>query len=485
LKASEWKVGKSSSKCFSEITTWGIAIGGISINESSPKKIGQYRKYEDATKKSKLLYDASKKLLPAGVESNFRTLDPYPFFIKKGLGSRIWDVDGNEYIDFLNGQGMILLGHNHPTIREAVARQMENGMGFAIPTELVLRGAKLVCDLVPSIDMVRFCNSGTEATMHAIRVARGFTGKEKIAKSEGGYHGVHDQVLWSLYAPEKILGDRRAPQPAIYSYGVPKCISELAVIIPYNDLEATERILRKNADSLAALILEPVAANAGCLLPRDGYLQEVEKICRENDILLILDEVITGFRLGPGGGQERFGIHPDLTCLGKAMGGGMPVAAFGGRREIMEKIIPDESKWPTQIFHGGTYNAHPVCMAASIAALQIFKEGKFYPELEKVSNQLFKALGEITQDFGIPSQVSHIGSMGFIYITEKEVKVVRDALFSNWKFLKKWGMEALQRGVLFGHPEGEKIILSAGHTKKDIEIAIEIAKECFRAIKKK
>lgn len=465
----------------------GIQTNGDFImgDRSGKTEIGQYRDYEQTTRRSKEIFDIAKNLLPAGVESNFRLLNPYPFYLSRAEGSRIWDVDGNEYLDFLNGQGMILLGHNHPAIRKAVAEQIEKGMGTAIPSELLPRGAQLIVDLVPSIEMVRFCNSGTEATMHAIRVARGFTGKEGIAKSEGGYHGVHDQMLWSLYAPEKFMGDRRAPKPAIYSHGTPQCLADLMTIIPYNDLEATEEILRKNASKLAALIIEPILANAGCLLPRDGYMNEVEKICRENEILLILDEVITGFRLGPGGGQELLGLNPDLTCLGKAIGGGMPLAAFGGRREIMERIIPDESKWPAHIFHGGTYNAHPVCLAASIAAMEIYKEGKIYPKMERVSQALFSGIGDIAEDAGFPVQISHIGSMGFMYFSDKEVKVVRDALLANWKFLGKWGMDALRRGVLFGHPIGEKIILSAAHKMEDIEIALEVAETSFKVIRDK
>ena len=456
----------------------------MSATQDKGTHVGEFREYEKTTPRSKEIYDSLRKIMPAGVESNFRLLDPYPFYVDRGKGSRIWDVDGNEYIDFLNGQGMILLGHDIPKIREAVEEQIRKGAGFAIPTELGLKASRLVCDLVPSVDMVRFANSGTEATMHAIRLARGFTGKDKIAKSEGGYHGVHDQVLWALYAPEKFMGDRRKPKPAIYSNGIPSCLSDLTVIIPFNDLEATEEILRKNASELACLIVEPVLGNAGCLLPKDGYLHEVEKICQENEILLILDEVITGFRLGPGGGQERLGLHPDLTTLGKAIGGGMPVAAFGGKKEIMEKIIPDEKKWPMHTMHGGTYNAHPVCMAASIAALEIYKEGAFYPAMERISDELFKGLKEISQDAGFNVQMSHIGAMGFMYFSDTEVKVVRDALTANWGMLFKWGMHALKRGVLFGHPKGEKIIMSAAHNQEDLDISFKVAKECFAELKK-
>ncbi|MDH4123602.1 MAG: aspartate aminotransferase family protein [Thermoplasmata archaeon] len=451
---------------------------------SRKKRVGELRDYEASTRKSKRIYDSAKDLLPRGVESNFRIVDPYPFYISRGEGSRIWDVDGNEYLDFLMSQGVLLLGHNNPVIKKAIAEQIEKGMTFALPTEIVAKAARLVNEMMPSMQMMRFANSGTEATMHAIRVARGFTGKDKIAKSEGGYHGVHDQVLWSFWGPEEQLGDRSEPKACIFSKGIPKAYSDLLVPIIYNDLEGTERILRKNADSLAALIIEPVLGSAGCLLPRNNYLNEVAKICKENDILLILDEVVTGFRLGPGGAQKMFGIKPDMTCLGKALGGGMPVAAFGGRREIMETLIPNQETWPMSVFHGGTYNAHPAGMAATIAALKIYKQGRFYPKMNRLADELFNGLGDITTDMGMKSQVRHIGSMGFVYFNDKEVKDVRDTQTADWQFVFNWAFEGVKRGVLFGHPKGEKLFLSAAHSKEDIDLALEVAKDCFKSLTK-
>ena len=452
--------------------------------KSSKGNIGRYMEYEAKTKKSKKIYEVAKDLLPKGVESNFRIVDPYPFYITRGQGSRIWDADGNEYIDFLMSQGVLLLGHNRREIREAVAKQIENGMTFALPTELVVKAAKLVNEMMPNLKLIRFANSGTEATMHAIRTARGFTGKEKIAKSEGGYHGVQDHTLWSFWAPDQYMGDPRCPNTFSFSNGIPKAMQELLVTIPFNDLEATEKILRKNAKDLAALIIEPVLGNAGCLLPTDNYLKEVEKICRENDILFILDEVVTGFRLGPGGAQKRFGLKPDLTCLGKALGGGMSVAAFGGRRDVMESLLPDQNKWPMCTFHGGTYNGHPAGMAASIAAMNIYKEGKFYPMLDRISNEFYDGLGEITSDLGYKARVHHISSMGFIYFCDKEVRVVRDTLKADWDLVFKLAMEGMKRGVLLGHPKGEKMFLSAAHTKEDVDISLEVAKESLTVLKK-
>jgi glutamate-1-semialdehyde 2,1-aminomutase len=455
------------------------------MTRKTSTKIGQYREYESMTKKSKKIYEVAEKYLPRGVESNFRIVDPYPFYIARGQGSRIWDVDGNEFIDFLMSQGVLLLGHNRREIREAVANQIKNGMTFALPTELVVKAAKLINEMMPNIKLVRFANSGTEATMHAIRVARGFTGKDKIAKSEGGYHGVQDHTLWSFWAPDKYMGDPRAPNTFSFSNGIPKALQDLLVTIPFNDLEATENILRKNSKDLAAVIIEPVLGNAGCLLPRDNYLKEVEKICHENEMLMILDEVVTGFRLGPGGAQKVFGLKPDLTCLGKALGGGMSVAAFGGRKDIMETLNPDQSKWPMSTFHGGTYNGHPAGMAASIAALKIYKEGKFYGKLDRLSNEFYDGLGEITADAGFKSKVHHISSMGFIYFCDTEVRVVRETLKADWDLVFKWALEGVKRGVLFGHPKGEKLFLSAAHTREDIDLSLEVAKDCFESLAKR
>lgn len=459
-------------------------MGGQKSKKRNPRssrhKAGEHRDYRRSTERSRRIFSRARKILPKGVESNFRIIEPYPFYVTRGEGSRIWDIDGNEYLDFLMSQGVILLGHNNPRIRKAVARQIENGMSFALPTEQLVRAAELITNMMPSIEMLRFANSGTEATMHAVRVARGFTGKEKIAKCEGGYHGVNDQLMWSVYGPADKLGDRREPTPCVFSKGVPECNSKLIVPIMFNDIESTERVLSKHADSLAALIMEPVLANAGCLLPRDGYLKDVAKICRENDILLIFDEIITGFRLGPGGAQAMYGVTPDMTCLGKAVGGGMPVAAFGGEREIMESIIPDDNKWPMSVFHGGTYNAHPVGMAATIAALETFKEGRFYGRLNRLSDNLFRGLGEITRDAGLSTWVSHVGSMGFIYFSEREVIVERDTHLANWDMVFKFSLDGLRHGVLFGHPKGEKIFLSAAHKREDVEIALEVAKDCFK-----
>jgi glutamate-1-semialdehyde 2,1-aminomutase len=436
---------------------------------------------------SKAVYMRAANVLPGGVESNFRHLDPFPFYAARAQGSKIYDVDGNVYIDFLLSQGAILLGHRKREIEEAVARQLKKGANTAIPTELCVEVAEMISRYVPSVKLLRFTNSGTEATMHALRTARGFTGKDKIAKPEGGYHGMHDNVLWSIWAP-KMGGSERRPKTTAFSRGVPKAIAKTVVVFPFNDIDATYDILHKERDNLAAVITEPVLANVGCLVPRDNYLRELQKVCNELGILLILDEVITGFRLARGGAQEIFKVKPDLTTFGKALGGGFQMAAFGGRKDVMMELLSsDESwppkRWPMKTYHAGTYNAHPVSLAATAAVLKLIKDDRVYSHLERISGMFFPGLQQLIDDRRMKAQVASCGSMGHIYFGASEVRTAREALKTGWDKLGKWGMECLVRGMLFGHPKGEKMFVSTAHTREDIERALEVADSGFRAVR--
>ena len=445
------------------------------------------QKYASMTRNSKAVYARASNLLPGGVESNFRYLDPFPFYAARAKGSKIYDVDGNMYMDFLLSQGAILLGHRKREVEEAVVRQLKNGANTAIPTELCVEVAEMVSRYVPSVRLIRFANSGTEATMHALRTARGFTGKDKIAKPEGGYHGVHDGVLWSIWAP-KLKGSEKRPKATPISRGVPKAIAKTVVVFPFNDIEATYDILHKDRENLAAVITEPVLANVGCLVPRDNYLIELRKICNELGILLILDEVITGFRLARGGAQEIFRVKPDLTTFGKALGGGFQMAAFGGRKDVMMELLSsDESwppkKWPTQTYHAGTYNAHPVSLAASAAVMRLIADDRVYSDLKRISGMFFPGLQQLIDDRHMAAHVASCGSMGHIYFGASEVRTARAALNTGWDTLGRWGMECLVRGMLFGHPKGEKMFVSTAHTREDIEKALEVADCGFSAIR--
>lgn len=445
------------------------------------------KKYAALNPKSRKLYDIAKNLLPGGVESNFRLLDPFPFYAARASGSRVFDIDGNEYIDHLLSQGAILLGHGRKEIVDAVRAQAKLCANLAVPTELVVDVARTISRYVPSVKMLRFANSGTEATMHALRTARGYTGKDKIAKPEGGYHGMHDYVLWSIWGPPNVMGSEKRPKTAPISRGVPKAVAKTVVVFPFNDVESTYDILHRERRNLAAVITEPVMANIGCLLPRDDYLIQLQKMCRELDILFILDEVITGFRMARGGAQELFKVKPDLTTFGKALGGGLPLAAFGGRKDVMMELMgSDESwppkQWPSKTYHGGTFNANPVSLAASAATLKILEDDRIYTHLDRVSHKLFTGLQEAINDQRISAQVSSCGSMAHIYFGAKEVRTVRQAIYSDWDKLGRWCMECLVRGVLFGHPKGEKMFVSNAHTAEDIEKSLAVAEISFKSV---
>lgn len=467
--------------------------GGVKRHRSSKKggkreDVSVYTRYAAMMTKSKRVYDNAVKLLPGGVESQFRLLDPFPFYAAKASGSKVFDIDGNEYLDFLLSQGAILLGHGRKEIVDAVRAQAGTCANIAVPTELVVDVAKRICEYVPSVKMVRFANSGTEATMHAIRTARGFTGKDKIAKPEGGYHGMHDYAMWSIWGPLDILGNEKRPKTAPFSRGVPKAVAKTVVAFPFNDIEATYDILHKEKENLAAVITEPVMANVGCLLPADDYLTQLQNMCNELGILLILDEVITGFRLSRGGAQQQFRVKPDLTTFGKALGGGYPLAAFGGRKDVMMELLGSEDcwppkEWPPRTYHGGTFNANPVCLAASAATLKILADDRVYANLDRIARMLFSGLQEELDDQGITARVSSCGSMAHIYFGADEVKTVRQAMKTDWDLLGRWCMECLVRGAMFGHPKGEKMFVSNAHSPDDIERALDIARQGFRAVR--
>ena len=439
-------------------------------------------KYCSMMKKSKRLHTKALDVLPGGVESNFRLMEPFPFYAAYADGSKLYDVDGNEYIDYLLSQGAIMLGHRRKEIMQAVQAQVQKGANFAVPTELCLEVAKRITSYVPSVKRVRFTNSGTEATMHAIRTARGFAGKDKIAKAEGGYHGVHDSVLWGLWGPPEEMGHERRPKTASFSRGVPKSIADTVCVFPFNDIEATYDILHKERENLAAVITEPILANVGVLMPRDHYLNELRKITKELGILLIFDEVVTGFRVSRGGAQELFHVKPDLTTFGKALGGGFQLAAFGGRKDIMDELVEERKEWPQVTFHGGTYNAHPVSMAASAATLKVLEDDRVYSNLDRLSNNLFPAMQEQLDDLHITAEVASCGSMAHIFFGAKDVRTARQADGTDWDKLGRWCMHCLVHAAMFGHPHGEKMFISDAHTCEDIEKSLEVAEDGFRAV---
>jgi len=438
------------------------------------------KEYVARTKKSRAHFNEAKKVLPAGVESNVKFFEPYPFYVKRAKGAYIFDLDGNKIIDYALGYGPMILGHNHPAVIQAAKDQIDKGTLYGASHDLSINYIKMIQKAMPSIEMFRFANSGTEATMHPLRVARAFTGKEKIAKAEGSYHGGHDYVLQSLDIPADKLRPSRS-QPAIpFGKGIPKSISKLITIYPFNDWGATEEVLSRDADELAAVIIEPIQAGGGCFVPRDNYLKKLRRFTKENGIVLIFDEVLTGFRVAFGGAQEKFDVKPDMTSIAKIAGGGYPLAGFGGRREIMEEIIPKEGG---NVYHGGTYNAHPVSVAAGYETLKILSKPGTYNRIDRIGDSLFHGLRDAAEDRGVDTWVESIGSLGQMYFTDKEIATWRDAMDVDGEKWKHWFMHSLGKGVFFGVPHAdEHFFTSLAHSSDDITKSIEISDEAFKDI---
>lgn len=445
------------------------------------------RRLREMTPESERFHERARKVTPLGVESNVRSFDPYPFYVDRASGSYVTDVDDNEYLDFLLALGPIILGHNHPTVQEAVKAQVDKADLTATPQPIAIEFMEKVAEMTPSIEQVRLANSGSEATMHAIRVARSYTGNDLIAKPEGGYAGAHDYALMSVYADEEALGPAERPNTVPFGTGIPDAVADTVVAIPFNDEENTEAVLREHADDLAAVIIEPVMFSAGCLKPRDGYHEFLRELTDELDILLIWDEVMTGFRLGPQSAQGRFGITPDMTTFAKAAGGGYQIAGFGGPREIMQEIVPpdreDAESWNTSAFHGGTYNGHPVSCAAGLATLELLSEGDVYDHIDELGEKLFEGLQEVADDVGVPANVEYVGSMGQVYMTDAEMHTYRDTWQANGEQFADWWREAAAGGALFGNPlQSERFFTTYTHTDEQIETALSIAEDAFKAV---
>ena len=439
------------------------------------------RKYRAKTRKSEKHMNWSKELMPGGVESNIRLFDPYPFVSRRGEGPFLYDIDGNKIVDYTLGYGPLILGHRHPKVVKAVKEQVDRGSMFGSPTELPAKYVELVKKAMPSMEMFRFTNSGCEATMTSLRVARGYSGKEKIAKAEGSYHGGYDYMMQSVDIPADKFKRGVKCQPTVpWGKGLPKCITDLTVVYPFNEWDETEDIIRKNADELAAVIAEPVHAGGGCVTPRGDYLKRLRKLTKELGILLIFDEVLTGFRVAWGGAQERYGVKPDITCIAKVAGGGYQLGGFGGKREVMEEILPSDDG---NVYHGGTYNAHAVSVAAGFATLKELSKVGTYPKLERKSELLFNGIRDIVKDRGVDAWVESVGSIGEVFFTDREIRTWRDEQEVDGEKWSRWFLHNLSEGVFFGvpHPDGHAF-LSLTHTDDLIEESLEVLDRSFRAV---
>jgi glutamate-1-semialdehyde 2,1-aminomutase len=426
--------------------------------------------------------DRALRVLPDGVSSPVRgrgVFSPYPFYVDRAQGSRVFDVDGREYLDTVMAFGPVILGHAHPDVTRAVQEQATRGLIYGTCTPLEVEVAERITSMVPGVDLVRFVPSGTEATMHAIRVARGYTGKPKILKFEGHYHGNHDQVLVSVTPPLEVAGTEQSPVPIPVGSGIPPEHHAHTLVAVWNDLEAVERIIRRHRHELAAVITEPIMANKGFIPPDPGYLQGLERTCRENDVLFILDEVITGFRMAPGGAQQVYGLRPDLCTFAKAMANGAPIGAFAGRRAVMQVLEGGKVR------HAGTYNASPLCLAAARATLDALAAdgGDVYQRLDRLGQTLIRGLRDVVARCGAPIVVQGHGSMLQLYVTRLgSIRTYRDAMTTDRGGFSRFAHAMIRRGV-FVHPDVfEHWFLSAAHTEADVARILEAAEDAIRTM---
>lgn len=423
---------------------------------------------------SKRLFAHAKNFIPGGVNSPvraFRAVGGEPIFIQKADGAYLYDEDGNSYIELINSWGPMILGHNHPMIREAVIKAMENGTSFGAPTAREVEIAELIVSMVPSVEKVRMVNSGTEATMSAIRVARGFTGRDKFIKMEGHYHGHGDSFLISAGSGAITMGNPDSP-------GVTVGTAKDTLLAPYNDLEAIETLVAANKGEIAALILEPVPGNMGLCLPKPGYLQGLRDICTREGIVLIFDEVMTGFRLAKGGAQELFGVTPDMTTLGKIIGGGMPVGAYGGKKEIMEFVSP-----AGPVYQAGTLSGNPIAMAAGLTMLNYLNTHlEVYSRLHEIGNQLASGITTINHRLGHDFTLNQLGSMYSLFFTEESVVDFETAKKSDTALFGKYFQGMLKRGVYLAPSQFESLFLSTALTDGLIGQILQAHEESMKEI---
>jgi glutamate-1-semialdehyde 2,1-aminomutase len=423
--------------------------------------------------KSEQLFAEALKYIPGGVNSPvraFRAVGGQPFFVNKAKGAQVWDVDGNEYLDYVGTWGPAILGHAHPRIIKAVQAAAQDGTSFGIPNPFEVTLAKMICAWVPSVQKVRMCNSGTEACMSAIRLARGFTGRDKIIKFDGCYHGHADSLLVKAGSGALTFGN---PDSA----GVPAAFTQHTVVLPYNDPEAVRAAFTANPNQIAGIIVEPVPGNAGLYLPKPGYLEFLREITKADGALLLFDEVMTGFRLAKGGAQERFGITPDLSCFGKVIGAGLPVGAFGGRAEIMDYLAP-----LGPVYQAGTLSGNPVAMAAGIAALEELAASDAYTKLEQLGVALEAGMKSAAKSASVPVQFNRCGSMFCAYFTSEPVHNVAEAMQSDRERFKRYFHGMLAHGIYFAPSQFEAGFLSTAHTAADIEQTVTAAATVMKTL---
>ncbi|MEG6523496.1 glutamate-1-semialdehyde 2,1-aminomutase [Desulfotomaculum sp. 1211_IL3151] len=426
--------------------------------------------------KSQELFDKAQRVIPGGVNSPvraFKSVDMDPPFIARGDGSHMWDMDGNEYIDYVCSWGPLILGHRHPAVVQAIQRCLERGTTYGAPTDLEVTLAEKVAEALPAVEMVRMVNSGTEATMSALRLARAYTNRNKIVKFEGCYHGHHDSLLIKAGSGALTHGVPTSP-------GVPEDIAGNTINACYNDLELLEKIFTEVGSDIAAVIVEPLAGNMGVVAPAEGFLQGLRSLCNKYGALLIFDEVITGFRLGYGGAQAYYNVLPDLTCLGKIIGGGLPVGAYGGPREIMQMISP-----AGPVYQAGTLSGNPLAMTAGIATLVQLQQPGVYEELDRKSALLAQGLAQAAQAANVAVSFNRTGSLQTCFFTREAVRDFASAASSDTKNYGVFFRSMLEQGIYLAPSQFEASFVSLAHTEKDIEKTVEAAFKAFKAVAEK
>jgi glutamate-1-semialdehyde 2,1-aminomutase len=431
-------------------------------------------RYRSQTKKSVEMYARAERVLPLGVSSNFRTYEPYPVYIQRAEGSKMWDVDGREYTDFSMCFGALMVGHAHPVMVKAIAGAAGEGTLYGMPHDREMRAAELICERF-SLEQMRFTNSGSESTMHAIRLARTYTGRDKVLKFEGAYHGGHDTVLVSVKPPKAKLGSARHPKALPVGQGIPALTVENTVVAQWNDAVSVRDLLQKHENQVAAVILEPVLMNVGVMAPRDGFLQELRALCDEFGCLLIFDEVKTGAKLAWGGAQEHYKVKADIVCLAKAIGGGLPLGAFGASRELMDQIAQFHS------FHAGTYASNPLATTACITALDKVLTRDVFPRVTAFGDALAEGHNQIIKKHGLRACAVNLGANGTVFWRKSPPTNYREWLDQDFAaFWRYWHMN-LNRGVI---PQAqcydEQWTVSALHTQKDVDHMLAVFDEIAR-----
>ena len=424
--------------------------------------------------KSEALFERAQTRIPGGVNSPvraFKAVGGTPRFMERSDGAYVFDADGNKYIDYVLSWGPMIMGHNHPRVRDAVVQTAQDGLSFGCPTEIEIELAERLCDLVPSLEQVRMTSSGTEATMSAIRLARGATGRDKIIKFEGCYHGHSDSLLIKAGSGALTFGVPSSP-------GVPDVLAQHTVTLPFNDLDALKEAFDQLGDEIACVITEPVTGNMNCILPEPGYLEGMRELCTEHGAILIFDEVMTGFRFGTHCAQGHLGIDPDLTCLGKVIGGGMPVGAFGGKKEIMGHISP-----LGPVYQAGTLSGNPVAMASGLATLDIISQPNFYDDLFRHTTELCEGMQQVADEASIPFTTNHMGSMfGFFFTEDKKVTQYPQVIGAKVERFNKFFHLMLNEGVYLAPASFEAGFMSSAHTDGDIADTIDAARRAFKAL---